>query len=83
MQVVLCGARCEGYRNRGHLEKFKAALIRDGVYVLRSNVCLKSEEFWQMYTQLTVVEHAFRVLKSDLLLLTPAYEHAATKRLFQ
>ena len=36
--------------------------------MLRSNTRWKSEEFWQTYMQLTVVERAFRVLKSELLL---------------
>jgi len=50
-------------------DKFKAALARDGVYLLRSNQRgWSAAEFWETYTQLTVVEHAFRVLKSHLLL---------------
>jgi transposase len=51
-----------------HTDKFKEALRRDGVYILRSNESWKAEEFWQTYMQLTVVERAFRVLKSELLL---------------
>jgi transposase len=57
-----------------HTDKFKAALSRDGVYILRSNERWKAEEFWQTYMQLTVVEHAFRVLKSELL-LRPVWHH--------
>jgi transposase len=49
--------------------KFRAALARDGVYLLRSNQSgWSAQEFWETYMQLTVVEHAFRVLKSHLLL---------------
>jgi transposase len=51
------------------LAKFKAALARDGAYLLRSNQGGWSAlEFWETYVQLTVVERAFRVLKSELLL---------------
>jgi hypothetical protein len=55
-------------------DKFKEALSRDGVYLLRSNERWKAEEFWQTYMQLTVVERAFRVLKSELL-LRPVWHH--------
>ena len=49
--------------------KFKAALAADGAYLLRSNQSgWSAQEFWETYIQLTVVEHAFRVLKSQLLL---------------
>ena len=49
--------------------KFRAALVRDGVYLLRSNQPgWSAGEFWEIYMQLTVVEHAFRILKSHLLL---------------
>jgi transposase len=49
--------------------KFKDALARDGAYLLRSNQAgWSAQEFWETYIQLTVVERAFRVLKSDLLL---------------
>jgi len=51
------------------VEKFKAALAADGAYLLRSNQGgWSAQEFWETYIQLTVVEHAFRVLKSQLLL---------------
>jgi hypothetical protein len=56
-------------------EKFRAALARDGAYLLRSNQGgWTAEEFWETYIQLTVVEHAFRVLKSELL-LRPVWHH--------
>lgn len=49
--------------------KFKAALARDGAYLLRSNQAgWSAQQFWETYIQLTVVERAFRVLKSELLL---------------
>jgi len=51
------------------VEKFKAALAADGVYLLRSNQGgWSAQEFWETYIQLTVVEKAFRVLKTELLL---------------
>ena len=56
-------------------EKFRAALTGDGAYLLRSNQGgWSAEEFWETYIQLTVVEHAFRVLKSELL-LRPVWHH--------
>jgi transposase len=57
--------------------KFKQALARDGAYLLRSNQAgWSAQEFWETYTQLTVVEKAFRVLKSELL-LRPIWHHYA------
>ena len=57
-------------------EKFRAALAGDGAYLLRSNQDgWSAEEFWETYIQLTVVEHAFRVLKSELL-LRPVWHQA-------
>jgi transposase len=54
---------------------FKAALARDGAYLLRSNQRgWTATEFWETYIQLTVIEHAFRVLKSNLL-LRPIWHH--------
>jgi transposase len=51
------------------IDLFKAALARDGAYLLRSNRGgWSATEFWETYIQLTVVERAFRVLKSELLL---------------
>jgi hypothetical protein len=55
--------------------KFKEALSRDGVYLLRSNQAgWSAQEFWETYMQLSVVERAFRVLKSHLL-LRPIWHH--------
>ncbi len=55
--------------------KIKAVLLRDGAYVLRSNQAgWQAGELWQTYMQLTVVEKAFRVLKSELL-LRPLWHH--------
>jgi transposase len=52
-----------------NVAKFKEALARDGAYLLRSNQAgWSAQEFWETYMQLTVVERAFRVLKSTLLL---------------
>ncbi|HMB07248.1 MAG TPA: IS1634 family transposase [Isosphaeraceae bacterium] len=56
-------------------EKFRTALAGDGVYLLRSNQDgWSAVEFWETYIQLTVVERAFRVLKSELL-LRPVWHH--------
>jgi Transposase DDE domain len=55
--------------------KFKEALARDGAYLLRSNQAgWSAQEFWETYMQLAVVERAFRVLKSHLL-LRPIWHH--------
>jgi len=55
--------------------KYKRALAADGAYLLRSNQSgWAAHEFWATYMQLTVVERAFRVLKSDLL-LRPIWHH--------
>jgi hypothetical protein len=58
-----------------HVAKFKEALARDGAYLLRSNQAgWSAQEFWETYMQLSVVERAFRVLKSNLL-LRPIWHH--------
>ncbi len=58
-----------------NVAKFRAALARDGAYLLRSNQAgWSAQEFWETYIQLTVVERAFRVLKSELL-LRPIWHH--------
>jgi transposase len=55
--------------------KYKQALATDGAYLLRSNQPgWTAREFWETYIQLTVVERAFRVLKSELL-LRPIWHH--------
>jgi transposase len=56
-------------------DKFRTALAGDGAYLLRSNQSgWSATEFWETYIQLTVVERAFRVLKSELL-LRPVWHH--------
>jgi transposase len=46
-----------------------------GAYLLRSNQSgWSAQGMWETYMQLTVVEHAFRVLKSELL-LRPVWHH--------
>jgi transposase len=58
-----------------NVAKFRDALARDGAYLLRSNQSGWSPtDFWETYMQLTVVERAFRVLKSELL-LRPIWHH--------
>jgi transposase len=55
--------------------KYKQTLLADGAYLLRSNQPgWTAREFWETYIQLTVVERAFRVLKSELL-LRPIWHH--------
>ncbi len=50
-------------------DRIKSALAQDGAYVLRTNQPgWTASEWWETYLQLTVVEKAFRVLKSELLL---------------
>jgi len=50
-----------------HTDTFRAALARDGAYLLRSNQGgWTAAQFWETYMQLTTVERAFRVLKSEL-----------------
>ena len=56
-------------------EKFRAALAGDGAYRVRSNQdSWTATEFWETYIQLTVVERAFRVLQSELV-LRPVWHH--------
>jgi transposase len=58
-----------------NVAKFKDALARDGAYLLRSNQAgWSAQEFWETYMQLTIIERAFRVLKSHLL-LRPIWHH--------
>jgi hypothetical protein len=80
-RIVVTINVCEG--NRPHLSwswdlaKYRTAVRADGAYLLRSNQGgWTAEEFWETYIQLTVVEHAFRVLKSELL-LWPVWHHYA------
>ena len=55
--------------------KYRQALATDGAYLLRSNQPgWTAAEFWETYIQLTIVERAFRVLKSELL-LRPIWHH--------
>jgi hypothetical protein len=50
-------------------DRLRDVMAHDGVYGLQSNVAGWSpQQFWETYMQLTVVERAFRVLKSHLLL---------------
>jgi len=55
--------------------KYEQALARDGAYLLRTNQPgWTASELWKTYIQLTVVERAFRVLKSELQ-LRPIWHH--------
>lgn len=67
--TIRVGPRYRDFAVAWHVAKFKDALRRDGAYLLRSNQAgWSAQEFWETYIQLTVVERAFRVLKSNLLL---------------
>ena len=69
------GATHQEFTYSWKVAKFKDALRRDGAYLLRSNQAgWSAQEFWETYIQLTVVERAFRVLKSNLL-LRPIWHH--------
>jgi hypothetical protein len=60
-------------------EKLQKAELRDGHYLLRSNLVGENPEvLWERYIQLTQIEAAFRTLKSDLG-LRPIY-HQVEKR---
>jgi len=73
--IAVSGGKNPQLSWRWNIDKFKRALARDGAYLLRSNQAgWSAQEFWETYIQLTVVEHAFRVLKSELL-LRPIWHH--------
>jgi len=60
-------------------EKLRKAQLRDGHYLLRSNLVSENPSvLWECYIQLTQVEAAFRALKSELG-LRPIY-HQVEKR---
>jgi hypothetical protein len=61
--------------------KYERALATDGTYLLRSNQAgWTAAEFWKTYIQLTVVERAFRVLKSELLLRPIWHQYSGRTR---
>jgi transposase len=73
--TITVGASWGEFTYAWNIAKFKDALRRDGTYLLRSNQAgWTAQEFWETYIQLTVVERAFRVLKSTLL-LRPIWHH--------
>ena len=48
-------------------EALRLAALRDGAYLLRTNLTDRTPEaLWKMYVQLTEVEAVFRVMKSEL-----------------
>jgi len=62
-----------------HKEKLRKAELRDGHYLLRSNLVGENPEvLWERYIQLTQIEAAFKTLKSELG-LRPIY-HQVEKR---
>jgi len=70
-----------------HLNKgaYKKMLLRDGMYLLRTNIAETAPDvIWQRYVLLTQVEAAFRCLKSDLA-VRPVYhqlEHRVEAHIF-
>lgn len=57
----------ETFRFKLDREKFDKAELRDGHYLLRSNVTGGNPaELWERYVQLTEIESVFKTLKSDL-----------------
>jgi transposase len=73
--TIRVGATHREFTYAWNVAKFKDALRRDGAYLLRSNQAgWSAQEFWETYIQLTVVERAFRVLKTNLL-LRPIWHH--------
>jgi len=73
--TIRVGATHREFTYAWNVAKFTNALRRDGAYLLRSNRAgWSAQEFWETYIQLTVVERAFRVLKTNLL-LRPIWHH--------
>jgi transposase len=69
----------QSFRFRVDKVKLKAAQLRDGHYLLRSNLTAENPEvLWTRYVQLTQIEAAFRSLKSELR-VRPIY-HQLTHR---
>jgi transposase len=70
----------QSFRFRVDRTKLKASQLRDGHYLLRSNLTAEDPEvLWTRYVQLTQIEAAFRSLKSELR-IRPIYhqlEHRA------
>jgi transposase len=70
----------QSFRFRVDRSKLKAAQLRDGHYLLRSNLTAEDPAvLWTRYVQLTQIEAAFRSLKSELR-IRPIYhqlEHRA------
>jgi len=73
------------FRFRLDREKFDKAELRDGHYLLRSNVTASEPDvLWERYVQLTEIEAVFKTLKSDLA-LRPVYhqkEHRVDAHIF-
>src|SRR5712692_7458446 len=65
----------ESFRFRVDKAKLHAAELRDGHYLLRSNLTVEdSAVLWTRYVQLTQIEAVFRSLKSDLR-VRPIHHH--------
>ena len=65
----------ETFRFKLDREKFDKAELRDGHYLLRSNVTAgEPEVLWERYVQLTEIEAVFKTLKSDLAIRPVHYQ---------
>jgi len=65
----------ESFRFTAHQNKLQDAELRDGHYLLRSNLTAADPAvLWTRYVQLTQIEGAFRSLKSELG-IRPIYHH--------
>lgn len=65
------GVRWDGQRLRWRWDReaLRAAALRDGAYLLRTNVpVVDAAKLWRQYIQLTEVEAAFRVLKGEVVI---------------
>jgi hypothetical protein len=70
IQLPEAGAAAKGGLNFGlNRERLRETRRREGRYLLRTNLSEHApEKLWQLYTQLTQVEEAFKNLKGDLAL---------------
>jgi transposase len=69
IQIPPEGARVtpESFTFRLEKEQLKQAELRDGHYLLRSNMVAEDPQvLWERYVQLTQIEAAFRTMKSEL-----------------
>jgi len=75
----------ENFNYRLNRDIYRNMILRDGMYLLRTNLTeMQPEVIWQRYILLTEIEAAFRTLKSDLA-VRPVYhqlEHRVEAHIF-